>query len=74
MSLYIYILCIKFYDYYSICLLNDVINFSLQYSRSLLHTAAEKGHVGIINTLITHGANVDTMDKVYGTYNKYLCI
>ena len=70
---YIYIV-FQIYDYYSIRLLNDVINFSLQYSRSLLHVAAEKGHVGIINTLITHGANVDTIDKVYGTCNKYLCI
>ena len=37
---------------------------SLQYDRCPLHLAAEKGHTDIVNILITHGANVDTKDRV----------
>ena len=38
--------------------------YSLQYGRSPLHVAIEKGHIDVIDILGTHGANVDTMDWV----------
>ena len=41
-----------------------IMSGSLQGKRSLLHTAAEKGHVDILNILIKHGADVDTKDNV----------
>ena len=37
---------------------------SLQLKRSPLHVAAEKGHTDIVDILIKHGANVDTMHEV----------
>ena len=38
--------------------------YSLQDGRSLLHVAAENGHMDILNMLIKHGANVDTKVRV----------
>ena len=38
--------------------------YSQQDRRSPLHIAAEKGHTDIVNVLIKHGANVNTLDKV----------
>ena len=38
--------------------------YSLQYGKSPLHVAVEKGHIDVIDILGTHGANVDTKDSV----------
>ena len=38
--------------------------YSLQYGRSPLHVAVEKGHTAVVDILVTHGANVDTQDMV----------
>ena len=49
---------------------------SLQYGKSPLYVAAENGHMDILNILITHGANVDTVAWVRNLYVHiyiYLC-
>ena len=38
--------------------------YSLQEGRSALHEAVANGQTDIVNILITHGANVDTKDRV----------
>ena len=38
--------------------------YSLQEGRSPLDEALVNGHTDIVNILTTHGANVDTMDRV----------
>ena len=40
------------------------MSYSLQYGKVPLHVATEIGHMDILNILITHGANVDTMAMV----------
>ena len=37
---------------------------SLQDGKSPLHLAVEKGHPGVIDILVNHGANVNTLDRV----------
>ena len=37
---------------------------SLQDGSHPLHAAVEKGHIDVIDILVTHGANVDTKDFV----------
>ena len=36
---------------------------SLQLKRSPLHVPAEKGHTDVVDILVTHGANVDSVRK-----------
>ena len=43
---------------------NENVCFMTQYGSSPLHVAAEKGHTDVVNILVTHGANVDTLDWV----------
>ena len=38
--------------------------YSLQYGKSPLYVAADKGHTDVIDILVTHGANVDTKNWV----------
>ena len=37
---------------------------SLQDGRSPLHVAIEKGHTDVVDILVKHVADVDTMDRV----------
>ena len=38
--------------------------YSLQEGRSPLHVASANGQTDIVNILVTHGANADTIDRV----------
>ena len=54
---------VQLYQLMFIC--NETFNdFSLQYGRSLLHVASANGQADIVNILVAHGANVDTLDRV----------
>ena len=37
---------------------------SLQYGRSPLHVAVQKGHTNVVDILVKHGADVNTKDVV----------
>ena len=37
---------------------------SLQYGKSPLHVAVEKGHSGVVDILLKHGADVNIQDRV----------
>ena len=50
-----------------------LITFSLQYSRSPLHLAAERGHTDVVNIFIKHGANLDIKDWVIDICIYALC-
>ena len=44
---------------------NETVLFhSLQYGKHHLHVAVGKVHMDVLNILIKHGANVDTMGMV----------
>ena len=38
--------------------------YSLQYGRSPLHVAVEKGHTDVIDILLKHGADANIKDRV----------
>ena len=46
--------------------------YYIQDNSSPLHIAVEKGWTEVIKILITHGANVDALDWVRNTLQKYL--
>ena len=40
----------------------------LQYKKTPLHWASEEGHIDTVSTLLAHGGNVESQDKV-NVYN-----
>ena len=40
----------------------------LQDQQTPLHLSAKSGHVGIVNVLLSHGADIDVKDKVSKYY------
>ena len=52
----------SFSSLYDLVIKSDALS-SLQYCRSPLHVAVEKNQTEIVNILITHGANVDSVRK-----------
>ena len=47
-----------------------MITCSLQERRSPLHLAVEEGNMDIVNILLTHGANVDSVRNSTYYYNQ----
>ena len=43
--------------------------YSIQYGRSPLHVAASNGQADIVDILVTHGANVDSVRSSTEYYN-----
>ena len=42
--------------------------YSLQYGRSPLDVATEKGHTAVVDILVKHGADINTKDGVRNLY------
>ena len=38
--------------------------YMLQYKKTPLHWASERGHIDTVTTLLAHGGNVEAQDKV----------
>ena len=46
---------------------------SPQHERSPLYVAAKKGHTDVVDVLVTHGANTNTLDSVRNLMDTHMC-